>query len=119
MAETFVPHSQASTRFNQTADLQRKVTIKGREATGDGVYLRILVHANEHMGTPCCLRSPERHKTRGRQPRNRDFARQSPTWEQTPRLPGRHNQAFPAPAEATVTCKDHKAVIDLFRRDAW
>jgi uncharacterized damage-inducible protein DinB len=32
------------------ADLQRKVTIEGREATVDGVYLRILVHANEHMG---------------------------------------------------------------------
>ena len=32
------------------ADLQRKVTIEGREATADGVYLRILVHANEHMG---------------------------------------------------------------------
>jgi uncharacterized damage-inducible protein DinB len=32
------------------ADLQRKVTIEGREATVDGIYLRILVHANEHMG---------------------------------------------------------------------
>jgi uncharacterized damage-inducible protein DinB len=32
------------------ADLQRKVTIEGREATVDGVYLRILIHANEHMG---------------------------------------------------------------------
>ncbi len=32
------------------ADLQRKVTIEGREATVDGLYLRILVHANEHMG---------------------------------------------------------------------
>jgi len=32
------------------ADLQRKVAIEGREATVDGVYLRILVHANEHMG---------------------------------------------------------------------
>jgi uncharacterized damage-inducible protein DinB len=32
------------------ADLQRRVTIEGREATVDGVYLRILVHANEHMG---------------------------------------------------------------------
>lgn len=27
-----------------------KVTIEGRDATVDGVYLRILVHANEHMG---------------------------------------------------------------------
>ena len=31
-------------------DLRGKVTIEGREATVDGVYLRILVHANEHMG---------------------------------------------------------------------
>ena len=32
------------------ADLQRKVKIVGRDATVDGMYLRILVHANEHMG---------------------------------------------------------------------
>jgi uncharacterized damage-inducible protein DinB len=32
------------------ADLQRKVTVMNRSATVDGVYLRILVHANEHMG---------------------------------------------------------------------
>jgi uncharacterized damage-inducible protein DinB len=32
------------------ADLQRKVRIAGRDATVDGMYLRILVHANEHMG---------------------------------------------------------------------
>ena len=31
-------------------DLQRKVKIEGRDATVDGMYLRILVHANEHMG---------------------------------------------------------------------
>jgi uncharacterized damage-inducible protein DinB len=31
-------------------DLRRKVKIEGREATVDGMYLRILVHANEHMG---------------------------------------------------------------------
>ena len=31
-------------------DLQRKVKIEGREATADGMYLRIIVHANEHMG---------------------------------------------------------------------
>jgi len=31
-------------------DLQRKVKINGREATVDGMYLRIIVHANEHMG---------------------------------------------------------------------
>jgi uncharacterized damage-inducible protein DinB len=32
------------------AELQRKVKIAKREATVDGMYLRILVHANEHMG---------------------------------------------------------------------
>ena len=31
-------------------DLQRKVHIYDRDATVDGMYLRILVHANEHMG---------------------------------------------------------------------
>jgi uncharacterized damage-inducible protein DinB len=32
------------------ADLTRKVKIEGRDATVDGMYLRIIVHANEHMG---------------------------------------------------------------------
>lgn len=32
------------------ADLARKVHIADRDATSDGIYLRILVHANEHMG---------------------------------------------------------------------
>ncbi len=32
------------------ADLQRKVHVNGRDATVDGMYLRILVHDNEHMG---------------------------------------------------------------------
>ena len=32
------------------ADLQRKVHIADRDATADGIYLRIIVHANEHMG---------------------------------------------------------------------
>ena len=32
------------------ADLERKVKIAGRDATVDGMYLRIIVHANEHMG---------------------------------------------------------------------
>jgi uncharacterized damage-inducible protein DinB len=32
------------------ADLLRKVDVHGREATVDGMYLRIIVHANEHMG---------------------------------------------------------------------
>jgi uncharacterized damage-inducible protein DinB len=31
-------------------DLQRKVHIEDRDATVDGIYLRIIVHANEHMG---------------------------------------------------------------------
>jgi uncharacterized damage-inducible protein DinB len=31
-------------------DLQRRVKINGREANVDGMYLRIIVHANEHMG---------------------------------------------------------------------
>jgi uncharacterized damage-inducible protein DinB len=31
-------------------DLQRRVKIQGRDATVDGMYLRIIVHANEHMG---------------------------------------------------------------------
>jgi hypothetical protein len=31
-------------------DLQRPVKISGRDAKVDGMYLRIIVHANEHMG---------------------------------------------------------------------
>ena len=31
-------------------DLTRKVHIEDRDATVDGMYLRIIVHANEHMG---------------------------------------------------------------------
>ncbi len=31
-------------------DLQRQVRIEDRDATVDGMYLRIIVHANEHMG---------------------------------------------------------------------
>lgn len=31
-------------------DLARKVRIEGRDAPVDGMYLRIIVHANEHMG---------------------------------------------------------------------
>jgi len=31
-------------------DLQRKVKVNNRDATVDGMYLRIIVHANEHMG---------------------------------------------------------------------
>lgn len=32
------------------SDLARKVHIADRDATADGIYLRIIVHANEHMG---------------------------------------------------------------------
>jgi uncharacterized damage-inducible protein DinB len=32
------------------ADLQRKVHIVDRDATVDGMYLRIIIHDNEHMG---------------------------------------------------------------------
>ena len=31
-------------------DLQRKIRIEGKDATVDGMYLRIIIHANEHMG---------------------------------------------------------------------
>jgi uncharacterized damage-inducible protein DinB len=32
------------------ADLQRRVKIGNRDANVDGMYLRIIIHANEHMG---------------------------------------------------------------------
>jgi len=32
------------------SDLTRKVHIEDRDATVDGMYLRIIIHANEHMG---------------------------------------------------------------------
>src|SRR5215472_9910784 len=35
----------------QPADLHRKVKINGRDADVDGMYMRIIVHANEHMGS--------------------------------------------------------------------
>jgi uncharacterized damage-inducible protein DinB len=31
-------------------DLQRKVNIEGKTASVDGMYLRIIIHDNEHMG---------------------------------------------------------------------
>lgn len=31
-------------------DLKRKVKVSGKDADVDGMYLRIIVHANEHMG---------------------------------------------------------------------
>jgi uncharacterized damage-inducible protein DinB len=34
----------------QSADRQKKVQFFGKEATADGVFLRILLHNNEHMG---------------------------------------------------------------------
>jgi uncharacterized damage-inducible protein DinB len=34
----------------KSENLQRKVKINDRDATVDGMYLRIIVHANEHMG---------------------------------------------------------------------
>jgi uncharacterized damage-inducible protein DinB len=34
----------------ERGDLQRKVKIDDRQATVDGMYPRIIVHANEHMG---------------------------------------------------------------------
>lgn len=34
----------------QPGELRRTVTVSGRQATVDGMYLRIIVHANEHMG---------------------------------------------------------------------
>jgi uncharacterized damage-inducible protein DinB len=33
-----------------TKDLDRKLRIENRDSTADGVYLRIIIHANEHMG---------------------------------------------------------------------
>jgi uncharacterized damage-inducible protein DinB len=34
----------------ETADRQKKVQFFGKETTSDGVFLRILIHDNEHMG---------------------------------------------------------------------
>jgi uncharacterized damage-inducible protein DinB len=34
----------------KAADLPRKVKVNNRDATVEGMYLRIIVHANEHMG---------------------------------------------------------------------
>lgn len=35
---------------NTASDLQRKVKVNNRDPTVEGMYLRILVHDNEHMG---------------------------------------------------------------------
>lgn len=34
----------------KSTDLARRVKVEGRDATVEGMYLRIIVHANEHMG---------------------------------------------------------------------
>jgi uncharacterized damage-inducible protein DinB len=34
----------------KSSDLARKVRVNGEDATVDGMYLRIIIHANEHMG---------------------------------------------------------------------
>jgi uncharacterized damage-inducible protein DinB len=40
-----------SARVNvKPSDLPRQVRVNGKDATVDGMYLRIIVHANEHMG---------------------------------------------------------------------
>lgn len=41
---------RAAHAAEKPGDLQRKVHIHDRDATVDGMYLRIIVHANEHMG---------------------------------------------------------------------
>lgn len=41
---------QQAHRAETTKDLERKVRIHDRDTTVDGMYLRIIVHANEHMG---------------------------------------------------------------------
>jgi uncharacterized damage-inducible protein DinB len=37
-------------RAADSKDMSRKVKVEGRDATVDGMYLRIIVHDNEHMG---------------------------------------------------------------------
>ncbi len=41
---------QAARAAEKPKDLERKVTIFKRETTADAVYLRMIVHTNEHMG---------------------------------------------------------------------
>ncbi len=41
---------QQAHRTENPPDLARTVRIEGRDATVDGIYLRIIIHANEHMG---------------------------------------------------------------------
>jgi uncharacterized damage-inducible protein DinB len=50
----WLKRSQEAVRTARAAlkpgDLERKVKVMDRDATVDGMYLRIIVHANEHMG---------------------------------------------------------------------
>lgn len=41
---------QAAHLMETAAGFKRKVKVNGRDADVDGMYLRIIVHANEHMG---------------------------------------------------------------------
>ena len=50
VAEALAGGRQSGSRRGEAADLTRRVKIEGRDATVDGMYLRIIVHANEHMG---------------------------------------------------------------------
>ena len=38
-------------------DLQRRVKVNGRDATVDGMYRRIIIHDNEHMGQLIAMRA--------------------------------------------------------------
>ena len=50
VAEVLARCGQECPSLFKPGDLQRKVKVEGRDATVDGMYLRIIVHANEHMG---------------------------------------------------------------------
>jgi len=41
---------KAARAAEKPKDLERRVKISDRDATVDGIYLRIIIHANEHMG---------------------------------------------------------------------
>jgi hypothetical protein len=50
LAESSLEAVREALLAEKPEDLQRRVHIADRDATVDGIYLRILVHANEHMG---------------------------------------------------------------------
>src|SRR5271156_5885647 len=50
MAEALPGCCEDSASEAQAGDLQRKVRIEGKTVTVDGMYLRIIIHDNEHMG---------------------------------------------------------------------